>query len=67
MAHHRLGHADEARALLVRLRDTMKRAPWRDDAESRDFLREAETLIDPPSRPGGAEGHTGSIPAPGPG
>jgi DNA-binding beta-propeller fold protein YncE len=51
MAHHRLGHRAEARAALGKLRDAMRRARWKDDPESRGFLREAEALIVPPAVP----------------
>jgi dipeptidyl aminopeptidase/acylaminoacyl peptidase len=46
MAHHRLGHRDEARAVLGKLREALTRPRWKDDEESRGFLREAEALID---------------------
>ena len=45
MAHHRLGHRAEAQVYLVRLREAMKKAGWRDDREAAGFLREAEALI----------------------
>jgi Flp pilus assembly protein TadD len=59
MAHHRLGHADEARRYLEKAHDTRgdkardiqpgevinSKAPWFDRAEFRVLLREAEELI----------------------
>jgi hypothetical protein len=46
MAHHYLGHQEQARAMLGRLRDLMKQPHWEKNAEARDFLREAEELIE---------------------
>jgi tetratricopeptide (TPR) repeat protein len=46
MAHHQLGHKEEAAKLLVRLRKIMKQDRWAEDAEARGFLREAEVLIE---------------------
>ena len=46
MAHHQLGHKEEAAKLLVRLRKIMKQGRWAEDAEARGFLREAEVLIE---------------------
>jgi tetratricopeptide (TPR) repeat protein len=45
MAHHRLGHSDEARKLLERLRQLLQQDRWKNDAESQAFLREVESLI----------------------
>jgi hypothetical protein len=47
MAHHRLGHAAEARAGLAALRTRMRDPEAAKDVESRAFLHEAEALIDP--------------------
>jgi WD40 repeat protein/tRNA A-37 threonylcarbamoyl transferase component Bud32 len=49
MAHYQLGHKDEARAALARLRQAMKDPRWAQDAECRGFLREAEALVEPPA------------------
>ena len=48
MAHHRLGHTDEARKQLDRLRDLLQQDRWKNDADSQAFLREAEQLIGSP-------------------
>ena len=48
MTHHHLGHADEARTLLARLRDLLQQDPWKADPEIPPLLHEAEQLIDPP-------------------
>jgi hypothetical protein len=53
MAHHRLGHAAEARAGLDVLRARMKDPEATKDPVSQAFLREAEVLIDP--KPVGSE------------
>ncbi|MBI3466590.1 MAG: protein kinase [Planctomycetes bacterium] len=45
MAHHRIGHAEEAQKLLDRLRKSLQDPRWKDDAEPQAFLREAEALI----------------------
>jgi WD40 repeat protein len=51
LVHHRLGHADEARAYQVRLRDLLRNAAWNQDADARQFLREVnEQLGDPAAR-----------------
>jgi hypothetical protein len=47
MAHHQLGHRDEARAYLEKTRAMMKTDPWANNVELRMFLREAEELIKP--------------------
>ena len=47
MAHHRLGHAAEARAGLDVLRSRMRDPEATKDPESQAFLHEAEMLIDP--------------------
>jgi len=46
MAHHQLGHANEARAALQRLRKLMEDPDQGSSAENQDFLREAEELIE---------------------
>jgi WD domain, G-beta repeat len=45
MAQHRLGHGDQARAALSRLRELVTQPDWTDDAEARDLLHEAEALV----------------------
>jgi tetratricopeptide (TPR) repeat protein len=53
MAHHKLGHKEEAKKLLTRLREIAKQDRWSDDVEAQMFLREAEALIEakPPAPP----------------
>jgi Flp pilus assembly protein TadD len=46
LARHRLGQMDRARALLNRLRETMKRPDWAHNGDAQVSLREAEA-IDP--------------------
>jgi hypothetical protein len=46
MAHHQLGHKEQARATLARMREVMKQPRWAQDAESQACLREAEELIE---------------------
>jgi WD40 repeat protein len=46
MAHQKLGHHDEAKKFLSRLREALADPKRRADAESQAFLREAETLIE---------------------
>ncbi len=46
MVQHKLGHKDQARALLDRLREIMKSPQFSKDPESQAFLREAESLLD---------------------
>ena len=46
LAHHHLGHKEQARATLAQLREVMKQPRWEKDAEARGFLREAEEVID---------------------
>ncbi|HWL93733.1 MAG TPA: hypothetical protein VNT79_09370 [Phycisphaerae bacterium] len=46
MSHFQLGHADEARAALEKLRALMREEGHADDEESQQFLREAEALIE---------------------
>ena len=45
MAQHRLGHSDESRELLDRLRQLLQQDLWKDDADAQAFLREAESVI----------------------
>ena len=47
MAHHQLGHHDEARKQLARLRQLLEDERWKDDDRSQSFLRQAENLIAP--------------------
>ncbi|HEY1377145.1 MAG TPA: protein kinase [Gemmataceae bacterium] len=49
MAQSRAGNADDARATLTRLRTAMKQPRWAGNAEAKQFLAEAEALIDPPA------------------
>jgi tetratricopeptide (TPR) repeat protein len=54
MAQHQLGHQEQARTTLARLREALKQPQWAKDAEAQSFLREAATLIDgkpPPEAP----------------
>jgi hypothetical protein len=54
MAQHQLGHKEQARATLARLREAMKQPRWAQNAEAQGFLREAEALIEgktPPEAP----------------
>jgi tetratricopeptide (TPR) repeat protein len=44
LARHRLGQTDQARALLGRLRETMKSPQWARAGEAQSFLREAEEI-----------------------
>jgi hypothetical protein len=44
LAHHRLGQTDQARAVLSRLRELMKKAERAKDEPGQAFLREAEAL-----------------------
>ncbi|HMC66429.1 MAG TPA: hypothetical protein VKI65_15955, partial [Gemmataceae bacterium] len=46
MTHHQLGHKAQAAATLARLREVMKNPEWATNAEAKDFLQEAETLIE---------------------
>ncbi|HEY3242326.1 MAG TPA: serine/threonine-protein kinase [Phycisphaerae bacterium] len=45
MAHHHLGHLDEARAAFEKLRTLMKEPRNANNEESRQFLQEAELLL----------------------
>jgi WD40 repeat protein/serine/threonine protein kinase len=44
-AHHQLGQHERARAALARLRQLLDQPRWAKDAEARDLVHEAETLI----------------------
>jgi tetratricopeptide (TPR) repeat protein len=46
MAHQQLGHKEQARAALARLRAVMKQPAWEKNAEDQGFLHEAEGLIE---------------------
>jgi len=48
MSHHRLDEPAEAKSLLAKLRELVASDRWKDDAQLQRFLREAETLIEPP-------------------
>lgn len=51
MAHHQLGHADEARTFLEQLRQLLETDRWKTDAESKAFLQEATPLIPAAAQP----------------
>jgi tetratricopeptide (TPR) repeat protein len=54
MAQHQLGHREQARTTLARLREALKKPQWAQNAEAQGFLREAEALLDgktPPEAP----------------
>jgi hypothetical protein len=46
MAHHQLGHTEQAHATLARLREAMKQPRRREIPDAKGFLREAEEMID---------------------
>jgi hypothetical protein len=46
MTHSALGHKEQARALLLRLREVMTRPEWDRNKEAQAFLREAEAALD---------------------
>jgi WD40 repeat protein/predicted Ser/Thr protein kinase len=46
MAEQQLGHKEEARTALARLREVLQRPEWAEHEESRAFLREAEALVE---------------------
>src|SRR5262249_24944190 len=46
MSHFRLGHKEQARTTLRRLRAAMQESRWAEDAEARGFLSEAAELIE---------------------
>ena len=45
MAHHQLGHPDEARKHLETLRDLLTWDQWKNDSQNQRFLQEAKELI----------------------
>ena len=45
MAHHQLGHPDEARKHLETLRDLLTWDQWKHTIDNQAFLQEAENLI----------------------
>jgi WD40 repeat protein len=45
MAHHRLGHKEQAQTALDHLRATMKKPYWAQEAEAQAFLRETEAFL----------------------
>jgi WD40 repeat protein len=45
MTRHQLGQKDQAQAALARLRQAMKKPEWAKDQETRNFLREAEAVV----------------------
>lgn len=47
MAHHRLGHEEQARADLARLRGLLIQPRWAKDAETLGLVDEARALIEP--------------------
>jgi WD40 repeat protein len=46
MAHHQIGHKEEARAIIAGLREILKLPQWARHVEAKGFAREAETLIE---------------------
>jgi WD40 repeat protein len=50
LAQHRLGHKDEAQNVLVRLGETMKLRQWANNALAQACVREAETLLQAPTK-----------------
>jgi hypothetical protein len=46
LTHHRLGHSDEARTHLGRLRERLKEPGWRPNEEARALISEAALLIE---------------------
>jgi hypothetical protein len=48
MAQHQLGHKEEAQTTLVRLRQAANKPRWARAQETQAFLREAESLLNPP-------------------
>jgi WD40 repeat protein len=47
LTRHRLGQKEPARAVLARLRETLRAPRWAQNEEAAAFLREAESRIDP--------------------
>ncbi len=45
MVQHKLGHKDQARVLLDRLREILKPPQWANDPESQALLHETESLL----------------------
>jgi tetratricopeptide (TPR) repeat protein len=45
MAQHRLGRAADARSTLSRLRNLATQSRWKEDADARDLMHEAEALV----------------------
>ena len=45
MAHHQLGHDEQARAAIVRLRELVQIPANADDADIRAFVDEADALL----------------------
>ncbi len=54
MTHHRPGNADQAKASLARLRESMKQGEPSEDAKA--FLKQAEALIEGKKTPTGLSG-----------
>jgi hypothetical protein len=48
MAHHQLGHKDDAARFLEQTRKCLQHAAWNANPEARQFLAEAEALMRPP-------------------
>ena len=48
MVEHKLGHNDQARTWLERLREIMKLPRWATDSEAQAFLHEAESVLAAP-------------------
>jgi hypothetical protein len=46
MAQHQLGHKEQAQGTLARLRETMKAFQYLTNKEAKEFLREAEELLE---------------------
>jgi WD40 repeat protein len=49
MAHHQLGHKDQAEEYLIRLREALKTERWAKDEEGHKFLHEAAALLSKPA------------------
>jgi tetratricopeptide (TPR) repeat protein len=49
MAHHQLGHVEQAGKFLEQLRQAIETDRWKADAESQAFFKEAVDLISPPN------------------
>lgn len=48
LAHHHLGEAEQAAAVLARLRQAMRQKRWANDAEAKAFLKEVEATLSAP-------------------